>query len=160
MNKFKLLLIALTLCVGNANSSPILDEETVKAISVEMAEAVKNNDISVFEKYLYPGSDLTIDTDPANNRGEKKISYDEYMKLTKMGLSMMSNAEIHEELLSISIDKVRNEATIEEKTTSIVEMMGMKMEDVSVNKTTYGIVDGQIKVLVLKDQSISTGLVK
>lgn len=160
MNKIKLVLFALLIASGSVFSDPVLDEAKVKEISEEFKQAMKNKDISVFEKYLYPGSKIIIDMDPKNNRGEKEISYDDYMKMAKMSLDMMSDSEIHDELLSITINKEMNEATIEEKTTAVVVMMGMKMEDISINQTTYGIVNGEIKVLVSQDQLISTGLVK
>ena len=142
------------------NADPILNEDTVKAISTEMSDAFKNGDITTFEKYYYSGSDITIDTNPDVHQGEKKISYDELMKMTEMAFSMMKNTEIHEQILSISVDTQKNEAIIEEKTIATVEMMGMKLEDISINQTTYGIVNGEIKVLQSKDQLIKTGLVQ
>ena len=160
MKKLKLVLLTLIFTSISVFSEPVLDEAKVMAIGEEFREAVKNQDVSVFEKYLYPGSKIIIDMDPANNSGEKEIPYDDYMKILKMSLEMMKDAVIHDELLSISIDKENNQATIEEKTTAIVEMMGMKMEDVSINKTTYGIVKGEIKVIITQDQLVSNNIVK
>lgn len=34
-------------------------------------------------------------------------------------------------------------------------MMGLRMRDVSVNKTTYGYIDGEIKVLSMHNTAIS-----
>jgi len=158
MKKIKLILLTLIFASGYVFSEPVLNEAKIKAIGEELKQAIKNQDISVFEKYLYSGSKIIIDLDPANNRGEKEVSYDEYMKLLKMSLKIMGDAVIHDELLTISIDKDKNEATVEEKTTAIIEMMGMKIEDVSITKTTYGVINGKIKVLISQDQLVSSGL--
>jgi len=157
MNKIMPVLIALAFVPGYVNAEPVLDESTVKAISREMTGALMNNDVSVFKKYLYPGSKIVVDMDPANNTGQTEISYDEYMSLIEMAMPAMQNAEIFDELISISVDEARNQATIEEKTTAVVEMMGIRMKDVSINRTTYGVVDGRIKVLSSEDQLISIG---
>lgn len=157
MKKIIPLMFALVFASGNIYADPVLNEETVEAISEEMTQAVLNNDFSVIEKYMYPGSEIIIDMDPAPGRGETKIEYDEYMKLTKMSMGMMKNPVIDNEILSIKIDGSKNEATIEEKTTAVMEMMGMKMRDVSISKTTYGVVNGEIKVLTARDQLISSG---
>lgn len=153
----KYLLLALTLFSSSLYADPVLTEQKVKDISKEMVQAIKDKDFSVMEKYMYPGSKITVDLDPANNRGEKEVSYEEFMMLTKMSMQMMGDAEIHDELLSISVDKEKNQATIEEKTTIVMEMMGMTLEDISIGKTTYGVIDGQIKVLSTEDQLISSG---
>lgn len=157
MNKIMPVLIALAFVPGHVTAEPVLDEDTVKAISREMTGALKNNDISVFEKYLYPGSKIVVDMDPANNSGQTEISYDDYMSLLTMAMQSMQSAEVFDELISISVDEARNQATVEEKTTAVVEMMGIKMKDVSINKTTYGVIDGRIKVLSSEDQLISIG---
>ncbi len=160
MSKFNSLVLMLLVISGAVNADTVLNEELVKAISSEMTMAVKNNDFSIIEKYMHPESKIIIDMDPANNSGEKEIGYDEFMQLTKMSMAAMKNPEIDDELISIHVDKERNEATIVEKTTAIVEMLGMKMKDVSINKTTYGIINGEIKILSTEDQLISTGLIK
>jgi len=160
MKKILSLLIALVLFSGNVFAEMIIDENKLKEISREIVQAMKDKDFSVVEKYMYPGSKIVVDMDPANNRGEKEISYDEFMKLTKMGMEMMGDIEIHDELISISIDKAKNQGTIEEKTIAVMDMMGMKIEDISISKTTYGVVSGQIKVLSQEDQLISSGPVE
>jgi len=156
MNKIMSLFVVLALIPGYVTAAPVLDEDTVKAISKELIQAVKGNDFSVIEKYMYPGSKIVIDMDPAEDSGQMEISYDEYMALTKMGMGMMQSIDIQEELISISVDDKNNQATIEEKTTAVMEMMGVKMKDVSVNTTTYGVVDGEIKVLSTQDHLISS----
>ena len=157
MRKMMLVLLALAIVPGYVQADPVLDENTVKAISQEFVQAIQNGDISVYEKYLYPGSKIVMDLDPSISAGQTEVSYDDFMAMTSMGLSMLENADIHDELISISVDEGRNEATIVEKSTAVMDMMGIKLKDVSIGTITYGVVDGQIKVLSMEDQLISTG---
>lgn len=160
MKKFTSVLIALLLVPGYVIANPTLDEDTVKAISQEFTQAMKNGDMSVFEKYMYPGSKIVVDMDPSNSSGQIDISYDQFMQLTEMAIGLMEDAEIHEEVISVTVDEKSNQATIKEKTSATIEMMGMKMRDVSIATTTYGVIDGQIKVLSTEDQLISSGPVE
>lgn len=156
MNKLVSVSICLILWSGFAVAEPVLDEDTVKGISAEFTQALKEADIAVFEKYLYAGSKIVVDLDPSNSAGQMEISYDDYMGMMEMALPLMQDADIHAEVLSISIDDENKQATIKEKTTAMMDMMGVKIKDVSVSETTYGIVDGQIKVLVATDQLVSS----
>ena len=160
MKKLTSILIALLLVPGYVIADPTLDEDTVKAISQEFTQAMKNGDMSVFEKYMYPGSKIVVDMDPSNSSGQVDISYDQFMQLTEMAIGLMEDAEIHEEVISVTVDEKSNQATIKEKTSATIEMMGMKMRDVSIATTTYGVIDGQIKVLSTEDQLISSGPVE
>ena len=149
-------LLALVVIPGTALAEPVVDEATVRAISKEFNKAIVNGDLSVFEKYMYPGSKITIDMDPAKDRGNMDISYDDFMQLTTMALEMMEGADVEDEVLSVSVDDASNQATVREKTTATVSMMGIKMRDVSIATTTYGVVNGQIKVLETQDELISS----
>ena len=160
MYKAVFVMLALVMLPVHAQAEPVLDEETVKAISQEMLQAVKNGNFAPFQKYMYPGSKIVVDLDPSNSAGQTEISYDEFMSLTQMALGMMQGADIQDEVISISVDERRNQATIVEKTTTVLDMMGTRIRDVSVSETTYGVVDGQIKVLSTEDQLISSGPVQ
>jgi hypothetical protein len=144
----------------NAYANPILSEEKARAVSAEIAQAARDRDFSVIEKYMHPSSSITIDLDPAPSSGETEISYDEYMQMTRQSWSMVNNVEISVEELSVSVDRENNQATIKERSVVVYEMMGMKIKDVSVGETTYGVVDGQIKILKVADQLISSGPVE
>jgi hypothetical protein len=157
MNKLASVMMCLVLWSGFAVAEPVLDEETILGISAEFTDAVKNADISVFEKYLYSGSKIIIDLDLSNSAGEMEIAYDKYMGLMEMALPMMQAAQIYEEVLSISIDEKNNEAMIREKVIATMDMLGVKMQDVSITETTFGIVNGEIKVLVAQEQLVSSG---
>ncbi len=157
MNNVTRLLCLFVFLPALTCADPVLDEETVKAISQELAQAIKSGDMAVFEKYMHPDSKIVVDMDPANGAGEMEIGYEEFMALTGIAMQAMGSAEIHDELISINVNEARNEATIKEKTTATIEMLGIKMRDVSINETTYGIIDGQIKVLSTQDQLISSG---
>jgi len=156
MNKLICLTVSLLLFFSHASAEPKLTEDVVKAISVELTDAVKSGDISVFKKYLYPGSTIVIDMDPSPSAGQMEMQYDQYMQLLEMSLPLMKDAVLHDETLSISVDEVNNQATIREKTTATIEIMGTKVRDISINETTFGIVNGHIKVLTANDQLISS----
>ena len=160
MKRLLFVLITLVGMSGHAFAEPVVDEETVRAISDEFLDAVLEGDMSVFEKYMYSGSKITIDVDPAEDRGELEIGYDEFMQLTKMAIDMLQEADIDNEVLSVSVNAARNEATIREETTSVMTMMGITMRDVSIATTTYGVVNGQIKVLETRDELISSEAVE
>lgn len=157
MIRFTSLLVALALTPLSGLANPVLDEATVRGISAEVAQALRESDMSVLEKYLHSDSRIVIDLDPAINRGQQQISYDEYMALAAMSMQVMQSVDIHDEIISVSVDAANNEATIEEKTTAIIEAMGMTIKDVSLTKTTYGVIDGHIKVLSTEDQLLSSG---
>ncbi len=156
MNKLVCVFVSLLSLSGHASAETTLTEEVVKGISIEMKQAVQDADITVFEKYLYPGSRILVDLDPSNSAGQTEVGYDEYMQLLKMSLPLMQDAVLHDEVLSIFIDDENNQATIREKTSVTIEMMGIKIRDVSISETTYGIVDGQIKAIVATEQLISS----
>jgi len=160
MNKLASVLICLVLWSGFAVAEPVIDEDTVKGISAEFMAAIENADIGPFKKYLHPTSQIVVDLDPSNSAGEMEISYDDYMGMMEMALPMMQGSEIQDEVLSISVDKAANQATVKEKTTATMDIMGVKIRDVSVSETTYGVIDGQVKVLIAKDQLISSGPVQ
>lgn len=153
----RLLLLAIALLPLSALANPVVDEAAVRAIAREIAQAVRDMDISVLKKYLHPESRIVVDLDPALNSGQKEISYDEYMALTEMSFQYMQGLELHDEVLSVSVDEANNRATIEEKTIATIDMMGVKMQDISLSTTTYGVIDGQIKVLSSEGQMISSG---
>jgi len=138
-------------------ANPVLDEKTVRGISAELAQGLRDSDITVLEKYLHRDSRIVIDLDPALNSGQQEVSYDDFMTLAQMSMQAFEDVKIHDEVLSVSVDKAKNQATIEEKTTAIIQAMGMTIKDVSLTKTTYGVIDGQIKVLSTEDQLLSSG---
>lgn len=156
MNKMTQILICLLLISGFATAETVLDEDAVIGISDEVKQAIKNGDLAVFKKYLYPGSKIVVDMDPSNSAGQVEVSYADYMQLLEMALPLMQEADIQDEIISVSIDEAKNQAAVKEKNTVTMDMMGIKMRDVSISETVYGIVNGQIKVLSATDQLISS----
>jgi hypothetical protein len=152
--------LVLVLLSINANANPVLTEEKVRSINAEITQAARDRDFSVIEKYIHPSSSIVIDLDPAPNVGETEISYDEYIQLTRQSWGMVNNVDVNVQELSLSVDQENNQATIKEKSIVTYEMMGMKIKDVSVGETTYGVLDGQIKILKVADQLISSGPVE
>ena len=156
----RLILVLVAVLPLSALANPVVDEATVRAISNEIADAVRNGDVAVFKKYLHPDSRIVVDLDPAINSGQQEIAYNEFMALTEMSMQAMESIDLHDEVISVSVDEAKNQATIEEKTIATVEMMGIKMKDVSLTKTTYGVIDGQIKVLSTEDNLISSEMLQ
>lgn len=152
--------LALIVIPGLAVAEPVLDEATVRAIAKELNQSFIEGDMSILRKYMHPDSRIVMDTDPAVNRGQVEVDYDSFMQLSEMAIQNMQDATVYDEVLSVSIDAEENQATIREKTIATVSMMGMTMRDVSISTTTYGIVDGEIKVLVVEDELISTEMVE
>ncbi len=160
MIRVSTLLLVLTVMPVSVFAEPILDEDTVRAVARELNQSFVDRDISVLKKYMYPGSRIIVDTDPAVNRGQIEVDYDSFMQLTEMAVQNLQEASVHDEVLSVSVDSEANQATIREKTTATMSMLGSKARDVSISTTTYGVVDGEIKVLITKDELISTEIVE
>ena len=160
MNKLASVIICLVLWSGFAAADPVIDEDTVRGISAELSAAIETANIDTFRKYLHPTSKIIVDLDPSNSAGEMEIGYADYMGMMEMALPMMQGSDIQEEVLSISVDAANNQATIREKNIATIDIMGVKVRDVSISETTYGVIDGQIKVLVARDQLISSGPVE
>jgi hypothetical protein len=152
-----LVLLLLIMMSRFLSAEPVITEDLLRSISKEIIQSVKDQDISVVKKYIYPGTKLIIDMDPSPSAGKSEIPYDKYIALTEMGFSAMQEAEIHDEIVSIEIDKENNQGTIEEKITATLKMFGIKMRDVSISTTVYGIIDGQVKALHAEDELISSG---
>lgn len=143
-----------------AFAEPTITEDMLKSISKEINQSVKDGDVSVVKKYVYPGTKIIVDMDPSPSAGKSEIPYDKYIALTEMGFSALEDAEISDEIISIKIDREKNQGTIEEKTTATLKMLGIKIRDVSISTTVYGVVDGEVKALRTEDELISSGPVK
>ena len=160
MNRF-LALVSLVLFASTAVAAdPVVDEQLVRAISAEMVEAAKEGDTSIISKYYYPGSKILMDMDPASGGDSTEVPYEEFMMLAEMGMAMMSDAEMAIEITNVSVDEGRNEATIEEHSTIVAEMMGIMIAEVSVTETRYGVVDGEVKVLETENRLVSIDAVQ
>jgi len=160
MKKLTSVIFCLILWSGFAAAEPVIDEDTVRGISAEFSAAIETADIATFRKYLHPTTRIIVDLDPSNSAGEMEIGYDDYMGMMEMALPMMQGSDIQEEVIAITVDEANNRATLKEKTTALMDVMGVKLKDVSISETTFGIIDGEIKVIVAKDQLISSGPVE
>lgn len=160
MNRFIILTAIVAIASGSAFADPVVDEGVVRAISAEILQAVKEGDTSILEKYFYPGSKIVIDTDPAPDAGQTEVSYEDFMAVAEMGMEAMRNSEYVVEITGVSVDEKRNQATIEETGTIVGEMMGIMLAQVSVSKTLYGVVGGEIKVLSSEEQLVSMDIVQ
>ena len=152
--KVFLFLLTTALSMG-IHAAPPITSNTLKSISAEGKKNVEQTDFLVVEKYMHPDSKVVVDFDPAPNVGEKEMAYNDYMALTRTGFANMKDINVDVEILSIKINKAKNQGTIKEKISATMTMMGLRMRDVSVNKTTYGYIDGEIKVLSMHNTAIS-----
>ena len=159
MKKLCTIIVGLSIC-GFSNASYTMSEELLRKISNEGVVAVETSDITFAEKYIHPSSVLVIDMDPAPNTGETQIPYKEYLAMTKMALENLQDAKVSVQILSIEIDKEKNQGTLEEKTTATMEMMGTKMKDTSVTVSTYGFINGKVKVLKAVNTIISSEILE
>lgn len=142
------------------NDDGTLSEAQVTTIHKKITQGFLEGDLSFIDKYLYPGTKIFVDLDPSPSAGEKEVSMQEYRGMLEMGMQMMEDAEVDEQILKVTTDKDRNTVTIESKTIAQMTMMGIPMEDVSISTTVYGVVNNQIKVLEARDTIISTGPVE
>ncbi len=143
------LLLFLVIFNSGVYAMPIIDREAIERIGSETEKALINKDEAALLKYIHPKSKMIIQG--------KSVSYEEYKSLIKMTLKSMGKSDVKSEELSLQINKEKNTATVETKTVAIMEMMGMKMKDVSLNRTTYGVIDGEIKIIESEDTAISSG---
>lgn len=160
-----LVLIATLLFVSFINAEEIIINEVMlkhlydegnDIINSGDKEAIMNN----LKKYLYKDSEITIDMSPAPNVGQSQVDLDKYLGLLSASLETIEKSDVTTQLLSINVDDAKNTGTIKTKTIALVEMFGMKLEDVSVSETTYGVINGEIKILSSVDELISSGPVK
>lgn len=157
----RLKLLVLISCFSwAAYAEIVIDKESVLRINKESYQAILDGDISIIEKYIYPETKIIIDMDPEKNKGETEISYENYIKMAKATMSMIKNPGVNvdysEEVLSVSLDEQKNQVTVLSKSTTVTEMMGFKLEDISEDEAVYGIVGDQIKLLRFKNQLISS----
>ncbi|XPF93603.1 hypothetical protein ACM9HF_16495 [Colwellia sp. RE-S-Sl-9] len=145
---------------GFSFAEGVIDKEQVLNINREIYQALLDGDISIIEKYISPESKITIDFDPALDKGETEVSYDNYLKMAKVTMSMMKNPNVNieykEEIKSAFLDTKNNQVIVKSRSTTISEMMGMKLEDISEDESVYGIVNEQIKLILFKNKLISS----
>jgi len=133
----------------------LLDKDNTSAINKEFMQAMKDKDLSIIRKYMYDGTEITVDLDPDENAGEKELTLEKYIDFTKRSIEKMGKSGVDVRLDSMSIDEDRNQATLELKVKVITKNMGSNFKFVSTKKTVLGIVDEEIKIISSKDHLIS-----
>ena len=132
-----------------------LNKEQAKKINKEFVEAMKAKDVSIIRKYMYDGTKITVDLDPEKDKGEKELTLEKYIDFTKRSIEKMGPSGIDTQLVSLSINEGRNQATITLKIKVITKNMGNNFKFVSTKKTVLGIVDEEVKIISSKDHLIS-----
>ena len=133
------------------------DEKKLKAISTQFITALEEKNLRVVKKYLFPGSKITVDLDPAPGKGQRQISYQQYMKVAELSVGLLGDIEFQPEFISLEIDEARQQATVHEKLTATSYMHGRAKQEITLNKTTFGYINGQLKVLSTEDEIVSSG---
>jgi septum formation topological specificity factor MinE len=139
----------------SATAETLLNKEQAKKINKEFVEAMKAKDLSIIRKYMYDGTKITVDLDPEKGKGEKELTLEKYIDFTKRSIEKMGPAGIDTQLVSLSVNEGRNQATITLKIKVVTKNMGNNFKFVSTKKTVLGIVDEEVKILSSKDHLIS-----
>ena len=104
---------------------------------------------------MYDGTKITVDLDPEQGKGEKELTLEKYIDFTKRSIEKMGPSGIDTQLVSLSINEGRNQATITLKIKVVTKNMGSNFKFVSTKKTVLGIVDEEVKIISSKDHLIS-----
>ena len=150
--KFILLGLLILASASDAQNNSTFTEQKVKAINAEISDAIYQKDLSVLDKYLYEGTEIFIDLDPNPNSGEKQLTVKEYRELMEMGLMMIDDMEIKEDIVEIKINKKMDQARLKIKAHVSADFMGIKSTEESTSTTTFGLINGEIKILKIKQQ--------
>lgn len=149
------LIAALGIFSPSISAETLLNKEHAKKINKEFVEAMKAKDLSIIRKYMYDGTKITVDLDPEKGKGEKELSLEKYIDFTKRSIEKMGPSGIDTQLISLSINEGRNQATITLKVKIVTKSMGNNFKLVSTKKTVLGIVDEEVKIISSKDHLIS-----
>ncbi len=139
----------------STTAETLLNKEQAAKINKEFVEAMKAKDLSIIRKYMYDGTKITVDLDPEQGKGEKELTLEKYIDFTKRSIEKMGSSGIDTQLVSLSINEGRNQATITLKIKVITKNMGSNFKFVSTKKTVLGIVDEEVKIISSKDHLIS-----
>ena len=148
-------LMGLMLTPMSHSQTTELSREAVIAIHQEFVDAVHDRNFSVYEKYLDANTEIFVDMDPAPGNELIKVELKEFKELALMSLQLAEEIEVVDDLLDVSINAQKNQATIRSRTTANITMLGTKITEISEGETVYGIRDGAIKVFKVSDEVLS-----
>ena len=155
------LIIALTIFLFScSDSGEKITKEMMLSISDEFTQSFETRNITVYEKYMDPTSKFTVVNDPENDSVGEIVSYETALNGIKKIMSMEAEISTQVDIISSSIDAKKNQGTIEEKSTTkmFIEEAGGTIESVSLSKTTYGYINGQVKIIESSQVVISTNI--
>lgn len=152
-----LLAVALSAvaCASAPLAVPKLDEATVRSIVGEIVEAFGQRDLDVVKAYLYPGTTIVLDLDPTGGTEPVKIDHDRYLFMLEMGMGVLEDSDIQHEILKVEMNDSSNTALVEGRATTVADILGVRVHEETISKTTYGIVNGEIKVLSIFSRVLS-----
>jgi len=153
----KTILLFLSFAAFSGLAEPLLDKTTIHQITEEISEAAKNKDVTPMEKYMYEGTVIVVDMDPHPDKGLVEMPFDDnFVDLAKMTMQMTTDWNYQDEIVSIDIDKAKNQAIVKEKSSVSYTIMGQKVSETTSAVTVYGVVNGEIKILNTREQLISS----
>lgn len=152
-----LLLLAVALVPGLAVAADALTEAAVLRVNAAINAAFEDGDFEALSHYYAPDARLIVDLDPAPGRGQSPLDLDGLMKMTETGMALMENARIHDEVLALRIEPNGTRAVLETRSIATMTMMGMRLQDVSLSTTTFGLVNGELRIVAQEDEIVSSG---
>ncbi|MFC3192827.1 nuclear transport factor 2 family protein [Marinicella sediminis] len=150
------LLMGLLMSPLSSAQTTEITKERVIAIHESFIQAMHNRDFSVYEPFLFEGTQVYVDLDPAPDNELQKLALKDFRQLAEMSLQMVEELNIEDELLTIEINASGDQATLISKSTIQMSMLGTEVTEVSRGTTVYGLIDGAIKILSISDEIIST----
>ena len=117
---------------------------------------MENKNFQAYDQYLFDGTEIFIDLDPAPNNPLEKVALNDFRMLAMMSLQMADEISIEDEILSINVNP--DEISLTSKSTVIISMMGERVTEVSEGTTVYGLVNGEIKILSMSSEIIASSM--
>lgn len=150
------LLCSLLISPVNAAQATDLTRERVVEINGTLIKAMENKNFQAYDQYLFDGTEIFIDLDPAPNNPLQKVALKDFRMLAMMSLQMADEISIEDEILSINVNP--DEISLTSKSTVIISMMGERVTEVSEGTTVYGLVNGEIKILSMSSEIITSSM--
>lgn len=150
-------LLVLLAVPATGMTAEALTRSAILLINAEINSAWAEGHFKTVERFYAPDARIVVDLDPAPGSGSAEMNVDGLVKMTETSMALMQAPSIHDEVLRLDIGPAGKRAVLETRTTATMTMMGMRLQDVSRSRTTFGLVDGAIRILSQEDEILSSG---
>ena len=150
------MLCSLLISPVQAASANELTRERVVEINGALIAAMEDKNFAAYDQYLYDGTEVWIDLDPAPDNELKKVPLKDFRMLAMMSLQMADEIIIEDEILSIQVNP--EDISLTSKSTVTISMMGEQVIEVSEGTTVYGLINGEIKILSMSSEMIASSM--